>query len=87
MSVEQRKIPGVGQYDLLPALSKLGGAIGKEENALLEKPVFPDAALYSPRDMIVRRKAQSSIVLKADRIDFSKTITGQLGPGAYNTIS
>ena len=33
---------------------------------------------------ITKLRAQSTVVFRGDRTDFSKTITGDIGPGSYN---
>lgn len=47
--------------------------------------VLPGAGNYDINDGLIKRKAQSSIVFTSDRVDFSKTITGNIGPGHYNS--
>jgi hypothetical protein len=34
--------------------------------------------------MAIRKKAASTVVLRSQRTDFSRTITGAIGPGEYN---
>lgn len=66
----------------MPTLSKIGGAVGKkQEKADEEKLVLPDPAFYKVKDEFTRKKASSTLVLRANRVDFSKTITGIIGPG------
>jgi hypothetical protein len=48
---------------------------------------LPDAATYKPRDEVTRKKASSTLVLRSHRVDFSKTITGIIGPGEYSINS
>ena len=45
--------------------------------------VPPGANFYRPKINITRPKAKSTIVFRSDRLDFSKTITGPIGPGQY----
>ncbi len=34
--------------------------------------------------MAVRKKASSTVMLRSQRTDFSRTVTGAIGPGEYN---
>lgn len=45
---------------------------------------MPDPAFYKVNDEFTRKKASSTLVLRSNRVDFSKTITGIIGPGEYN---
>lgn len=66
----------------MPTLSKIGGAVAKkQEKTDEEKLVLPDPAFYKVKDEFTRKKASSTLVLRANRVDFSKTITGIIGPG------
>ena len=46
--------------------------------------VSPGANHYRPKANITRPNAKSTIVFKSERVDFSKTITGAIGPGQYD---
>lgn len=37
-----------------------------------------------PKHKLTKARAQSTIVFQGDRSDFSKTITGPIGPGQYD---
>jgi hypothetical protein len=71
-------------------MSTIGGAMGKilkkeakkEEEQRLGLST-PGANYYKPKDSLTKQRVRSTIVFKGDRIDFSKTITGSIGPGQY----
>jgi hypothetical protein len=46
--------------------------------------VVPGAAAYHPKDTVTRKKAHSTLMLRSNRVDFSKTFTGAIGPGQYD---
>jgi len=64
--------------------SNIGTKISKIHIDKTKSFILPGAGHYNiNKDGLVRRKAQSSIVFVADRVDFSKTITDDIGPGYY----
>ena len=82
LSVGEKQIPGPGTYEPMPNLSKIGGAMSKKQDKTdEEKLVLPDPAFYKVKDEFTRKKAISTLVLRSNRVDFSKTITGIIGPG------
>ncbi len=71
-------IPGPGSYLLMSTLSRIGAALPKKPKKKDEdeaKVDFPGPAAYNPKDSITRRKGGSTIVLRANREDFSKSLT------------
>lgn len=83
LTVTEKLVPGPGTYQAATTLAKIGGAFPKFQEQE-EKLATPGSADYSPKINITKRKAQSTIVFKSDRVDFSKTITGPIGPGSYH---
>jgi hypothetical protein len=84
LTVTEKLVPGPGTYQAATTLAKIGGALSKFQEKEDEKLGTPSSADYSPKTNITKRKAQSTIVFKSDRVDFSKTITGPIGPGSYH---
>lgn len=85
LTVEEKTIPGPGTYEPASTLRSIGGAIGKSREKQDDEStlVTPGANHYRPKANITRAKAKSTIVFRSDRCDFSKTITGAIGPGQY----
>lgn len=46
--------------------------------------VNPAPSAYNPKEDLTRPASQRPINLYSDRTDFSKSITGRLGPGIYD---
>jgi hypothetical protein len=61
----------------MSTLSRIGAALPKKPTKKEDgiKVGFPGPAAYQPKDTITRRKGGSTIVLRANREDFSKSLT------------
>ena len=46
--------------------------------------ITPGADNYNPTDDLTKATPQRVINYKTDRTDFSKSVTGQIGPGVYD---
>lgn len=75
--------PPPGTYDIA---SKLGSTHGKMGWKLLRlvKNITPSVHDYCPNTALTERKERESLTLIANRTDFSRSMTGRIGPGAYN---
>lgn len=49
----------------------------------LTKFVTPGADNYRPKDDLTKPNAQRTVSYYTNRTDFSKSITGKIGPGVY----
>jgi hypothetical protein len=64
-------------------LSTKGGAMPKKQESK-EQEEAPGASSYFPIEMAIRKKAASTVMLRSQRTDFSRTNTGPIGPGEYS---
>lgn len=53
----------------------------------LQKFITPGADEYYPTDDLTKPAAQRVINYETNRTNFSKSITGQIGPGDYEVMS
>lgn len=45
--------------------------------------VNPAPSAYDPKEILTKPTSQRPINYHSDRVDFSKSITGRVGPGVY----
>lgn len=82
MSPEPAPNPGVGSYNIEKPFDKTLGHMALKLKKLTEF-VNPAPSAYSPKENLTRPTSQRPINLNSDRADFSKSITGKVGPGIY----
>lgn len=51
----------------------------------IEKLAVPGTGQYDPKYSLAKPNSQRTISYKAYRTDFSKSMTGRVGPGEYET--
>lgn len=79
-SVPESVVPPPGIYEPMKTLSTIGGAMAKQQDK--DNPISTPAPTdYRPKYHLTTGKARSPIFFRGQRVDFSKTLTGPIGPG------
>jgi hypothetical protein len=75
--------PGPGTHDVVIHLGSKSGVIGKKLKQDM-KFITPGADQYQPKEDFTRQSSPRVINFYSNRVDFSKSLTGQkIGPGSY----
>lgn len=76
--------PGPGHYELQAKLSEQKGYMGRK-TANASNTQTPGIGQYDPNFNAIKPKYQRVVSFDSNREDFSKSTTGQIGPGYYLT--
>jgi len=78
-----KQVPGPGAYNVERQLNTIQGKMGWKVKKLTQD-ITPSAHDYQPNISLTERRTTDALNLYSNRMDFSRSITKQIGPGEYN---